>query len=371
MEFALVGTPFSGKSTVFDLLAASQSASPPAGPGLRRLTLKLPDPRLETLGKLLKPEKTTPISVSFLDPAPKGIEESKSRTGRADPFASMRGADALILVVRAFDSPEVPHPAGSVDPLRDISVMRSEMILADLLVLEGRLEKILRMAKVGKKPENPLEVPLLERCKEALETEKPLNDMELRKDEVRMLSGFSLMTVKPVLTVINVGERAPGDQAEQDPEKRRPGGTEAVLAEVLAKSPDTRPVAVCASFELELAELDPHEAREFMEAEGITKPGGERILELLPEVSGRITFFTVLGKEIRAWALAKGSTAVQAAGAVHSDMEKGFIKAETISWKDLVESGSAGAAREKGLIRLEGRDYLVRDGDVITVRFSS
>jgi GTP-binding protein YchF len=322
------------------------------------------------LADLFKPEKSTPISVSFLDPAQKGVEESKSRTGSVDPFSSMRGADALLLVIRAFDTPQAPHPAGSVDPIRDMSVMRSEMMLADLVVVEGRIEKILRMTKVGRKPENPLEMPMLERCKEALEAEKPLSDLELREDEIRILSGFSLMTVKPVLTIVNVGEGTVGKGEGEGPKDEGSGGQSAVMAEVLAKSPDTMPVAVCASLELELAELDPQEAREFMEAEGIEKPGGERILELLPEVAGRITFFTVLGKEIRAWALAKGSTALQAAGAVHSDMERGFIKAETISWKDLVSSGSAASAREKGLMRLEGRDYVVQDGDVVTVRFS-
>jgi GTP-binding protein YchF len=364
VEFALVGTPYAGKSTVFDLLAANQSVSPPHGLGLRRLTLKLLDPRLDALAALFKPEKTTPISVSILDPAPQGAEDAKGRAGRADPFSAMRAADALILVIRAFDAPQVPHPAGSVDPLRDISVMTSEMMLADLVVIEGRLERIKRMAKVGKPAENPLELPLLERCREALEAEKSLGDMDLRQDELKVLSGFALMTVKPMLTVLNVGERPPGEESGAD---RR----EALIAEVSAKSPDTWPVAICASLELELAGLDPQEAREFMEAEGIGKLGGERILELALKVAGRITFFTVLGKEIRAWALPKGSTALQAAGAVHSDMEKGFIKAETTSWGELVDSGSPAGAREKGLMRLEGRDYVVQDGDVLTIRFSS
>jgi hypothetical protein len=371
VEFALVGTPFSGKSTVFDLLAASQGVSPPSGPGLRRLTLKLPDPRLQALAEILKPEKTTPISISLIDPAPQKVEEAKSRTGRTDPFAPMRGADALLLVVRAFDAPHVPHPAGSVDPVRDISVMRTEMILADLVVLDARIEKIRHMAKVGKKPENALEMPLLERCRETLEAERPLSGMDLRDDENRLLSGFGLVSVKPLLTVINAGERSPVGETAEGEKEGDPARWKALLAEVQAKSPDTRPVVVCASLELELAELDPGEAREFMEAEGITEPGAERILGLLPEIAGRIAFFTVLGREIRAWLLVKGSTALQAAGTVHSDMERGFIKAETVSWKDLVAVGSQAAAREKGLIRLEGRDYVVRDGDVLTIRFSS
>ena len=314
VEFALVGTPFSGKSTVFGLLAASQGISPPAGPGLRRLALKLPDPRLQALAEIFKPEKTTPVSISLIDPAPQGTEEARSRTGRIDPFAAVREADALLLVVRAFDAPQVPHPTGSVDPVRDISAMRSEMILADLVVLDARIEKIQHMAKVGKKPENPLEVPLLERCREALEAEKPLIDLDLRDDENRLLSGFGLMSVKPMLTVINTGERPPAEEGLESGKGGDPALGKAVLAEVQAKSPDTRPVAVCASLELELAELDAGEAREFMEAEGITEPGAERILGLLPEIAGRIAFFTVLGKEIRAWSLVKGSTALQAAG---------------------------------------------------------
>jgi GTP-binding protein YchF len=363
VEIALVGLQFAGKSAVFDLMAAAVGAVPPPGAGLRRVTVQLPDTRLDRLAAVLKPKRTTRATVSLLDPAQSGVDEVRGRAGESDPLAGLRTSDGLVTVIRAFESPQAPHPAGSVDPLRDMRSVLSELILADLVVVDARAEKIQRLAKVGKKPENPNEAGLLERCRGALERETPLGALDLGPDDRKLLSGFSLMTLKPLLAVLNVGERNPTYSKEIP-------GREEILARFLGEFPDTSTVTVCAPLELELAGMDRDEAREFMEAEGIERLGGELILEALPGACGRITFYTVIRDEARAWLIPAGSTAAQAAGAVHTDMEKGFIKAETIDWRDLVECGSLAASRERGLLRLEGRDYVVRDGDVMTIKFS-
>lgn len=359
----MVGLQFAGKSAVFDLLAAAAGSVPPQGVGLRRLMIQLPDTRLDQLAAVLKPKRKTQATVSLLDPHQQGAEEGRGKADERDPFAGFRTADGLIAVIRAFESPHVPHPAGSVDPLRDMRAVLSELILADLVVVDARAEKIQRLAKVGKKPENPLEADLVERCKSSLEGESPLRSLDLGPDEKKLLSGFSLMTLKPMLAVLNVGEREPG-RAGAAPDR------DEILARFLSEFPDIKAVAVSAPLELELAGMDSDDAREFMEAEGIKRLGGEVILESLPWVCGRIAFYTVVKDEARAWLISEGSTAAQAAGAVHTDMEKGFIKAETIGWRDLVECGSLAGARERGLLRLEGRDYVVTDGDVMTIKFS-
>jgi GTP-binding protein YchF len=363
MEIALVGLQFAGKSTVFDLMAAAVGAAGPHGTGSRRLTVELPDTRLDKLAAVLEPEKVTQATLSLLDPAQSGVDEGRGRAVERDPLSDLRTCDGLIGVIRAFQSPLAPHPAGSVDPLRDMRGLLSELILADLVVVDARVEKIQRLAKVGKKPENPNEAGVLERCKSALESESPLKALNLGPDEKKLLSGFSLMTLKPMLAVLNVGERNPADSKEV-PDRGE------ISARFTSEFPDTSTVAVCAPLELELAGLSMDEAGEFMQAEGIERLGGELILEALPTACGRITFYTVVRGEARAWLIPKGSTAAQAAGAVHTDMEKGFIKAETIGWRDLVQCGSLAASRERGLLRLEGREYVVRDGDVMTIKFS-
>jgi len=357
LEFALVGPAFSGKSSVMDLLA--RGGDLPPSTALRKLTVKMRDPRLEALSAALEPKKTTPVTATVVDP-PAGASAT-SAEGSADRFAHARTADGLIAVLRAFTASEVPNPAGAVDPVRDMRALLSDLVLADFVVVEGRLERIARMRKVGKKPESPLEEPLLEKCRAALEDDNPLASLELQNGELRLLSGFGLLTLKPLLAVLNVGEAAPGD-----------GGAtrRAVLANFGDAFPDIRALAVCAPLETELAAMEEAEAREFMESEGIEVLGCDSIAQALGPTSGRITFFTVIRDEIRAWAVPAGTTALRAAGAIHSDMEKGFVKAEAIGWKELVECGSTSAAREKGLLRLEGREYVVRDGDVLTVRFS-
>jgi GTP-binding protein YchF len=359
VEVALVGLQNSGKSAVFDLLTGPGSLVPQTG-AERRATLKLADPRLEALTGTLNPKKTTQAALSLVDPPPAGRAEGR---GGADPFAPSRTADGLIVVLRAFDAPEVPHPADTVDFVRDMGTVRSEIILTDLVVLDGRLEKIEKLSKVGRKPENPQEVNLLERCRASLEAEKPLGELELSPPELKLLSGFGLMSTKPQMALLNVGETGAAVEGES-------GGAEALLAHFRASFPDTSVLPVCAPLELELAEMEPEDAREFMDAEGLERLARPAILEALTAVCGRITFFTVIKDEVRAWTVPDGATAAQAAGAVHTDMEKGFIRAEVIGWKGLVKYGSYAAARDGGDLRLEGREYRVQDGDVLTVRFS-
>lgn len=359
MELALIGLQNSGKSAVFDLIAGPDRSVPQTMPE-RRVMLRLPDPRLDALSRLLKPKKTTPATASVLDPAPGGKDEGREG---GDAFAGARTADGLIVVLRAFEAPAIPHPSDTIDAVRDMRGVLSELLLSDLVVVDGRLDKIARRAKVGVKPENPLEIKLLERCRASLENEEPLKELQLSPGETKLLSGFGLLSTKPMLAVLNVGESTPKpDGATPDRRKR--------LATFVEAFPGTAALSVCAPLELELAGMERGDAREFLEAEGIENLGGWAILEALPAVCRRVIFYTVVRDEIRAWTIPAGATAAEAAGAVHTDMEKGFIKAEIVGWEDLVALGSTAAAREKGLLRLEGREYEVQDGDVITVRFS-
>lgn len=359
MEVALVGLQNSGKSSVFDLLVGPGSSAPQTG-AERRAAIRVPDPRLEALSATLSPKKTTQAALSLIDPPPATLSAGR---GGTDPFASARNADGLIAVLRAFEAPDVPHPYDTIDVKRDMDAIRSEIILADLVVLDARLEKIGKLLKVGRKPENPLEQGLLERCKECLEAEKALGDISLSPPELKLLSGFGLLSTTSMLAVLNVGESGPG-------KGEGPSEREAILAQFRAAFPDIATLPVCASLEIELASMEPDDAEEFLRAEGLDRPGAPAIVETLTAVCGRVTFYTVIKEEVRAWTIPAGSGAAQAAGAVHTDMEKGFIKAEVIGWKELIDCGTVAAARDQGVLRLEGRDYRVKDGDVLTVRFS-
>ncbi len=358
MRFGLVGLPASGKTTVFQLLHRGKGEARPASAGVAIAQVKVPDPRLDSLAALFKPKKTTPVTIEYHDfHAPAKAMPSGTAL---DPqiLAQLRTMDALLVVIRAFEDARVPHVKGSVDPTRDMTLITSEFVMADLEIVEKRIGRIEENLKKGRKEENPKELELLKGCRERLEAGVPIRDLPLSPEEDRILKGFQLLTQKPHLYLFNTGETAPHLQDLPSPLQ------EACRHQATACL--TLPVKV----ELEMMELSPGEAEAFRKELGLPEPALDRLIKACYDLLGLITFFTVVGDELRAWAIPRGSTALKAAGTIHSDMEKGFIKAEVVSFEALKASGSLAEARRHGLLRLEGKDYSVQDGDILTIRFS-
>ncbi|MGB9722882.1 MAG: redox-regulated ATPase YchF [Chloroflexia bacterium] len=363
MHITLIGLPLSGKTTVFNALTGQREV---VGPGAGRMEahramVKVPDARLDWLAGLFRPRKVTPAEVCFVDLA--GIPQGTARQGLPAPFLAAIGeADALIHVLRAFENPRAPHPAGSVDPERDLALLDDEFLLADLAVVERRLERLEQ--EIPKLPRSEKEArqhehALLQRIKAALEEETPLRDLDILPEEEKILRGFNFLTLKPALILLNIGEERLGE-----------GET---LAQSLGTAYRHRRCAVaamCAEWEMELGELAPEEAAEFRQALGLFEPAASRIIRLAYDLLGQITFFTFVSEEVRAWPLRRGSTAVEAAGTVHTDMARGFIRAEVVHFEALREAGSLPEARRRGTLRTEGRDYIVQDGDICTFLFT-
>jgi len=359
MRFGLVGLPASGKTTVFQLLHRVKGEARPTSPESAIAQVKVPDPRLDFLAGLFKPKKTTPVALDYHDfhaPAkamPSGVT--------LDPhvLAHLRTMDALLVVIRAFEDARVPHVKGTVDPARDVTLIESEFVMADLEIVEKRLGRIEENLKKGRKDENPKEPELLKRCREKLEAGIPMRDPTLSHEEDRILRGFQLLTQKPHLFLLNTGE-TPSSRGEKVPEG---------LKEVLA-SKATALLALSAKIELEMTELSPEEADVFRKELNLPEPALDRLINACYDLLDLMTFFTVVGDELRAWAIPKGSTTLKAAGTIHSDMEKGFIKAEVVPFEALKAVGSMAEARRHGVLRLEGREYIVQDGDILTIRFA-
>ncbi len=363
MHVTLVGLPSSGKTTVFNVLTGQRVATglAAARPETHVAVVKVPDERLEGLAELFQPRKVTPAEVRFVDLA--GIAQGAAQQGLpAQVLAAFGEADALLHVIRAFENPLSPHPAGSVDPGRDLALFDSECLLADLAVVERRLERLeheIPKLPRGEREEREREQVLLRHLRQALESETALRDLELREEEDRLLRGFNFLTQRPVLILLNIGE-----------ERLDEAGA---LVQSLRQGYDHRyflMAEMCAQWEMELAELAPEEAAEFRRDLGLDEPAAGRIIRQAYDLLGLVTFFTFVSEEVRAWPLRRGSTAVQAAGTVHTDMARGFIRAEVVGYEVLREVGSIAEARRRGTLRMEGRDYLVQDGDICTFHFS-
>ena len=322
-------------------------------------SVPVPDARLVRLRDMYTPKKFTPAKVDYIDAPPVEKPRGGERGGLAS-LSALRDVDAFVLVVRAFEDPSVPHFMTTVDAPRDASWLAGELLLEDLAVVEKRLERIEKSLKVGKKPEDPQEYDALVRVKAALESERPARDAGLTPLQERAIRGFQFFTLRPWIVVVNVD-----DAALKEPEG-------SVIAPVLAKFSDPKPtvVALSAKTEAELATLPEAEAAEFMTMLGIQEPGLTRMIRLSYEVLGLVSFFTVGPDEVRAWTIRRETAAPEAAGAIHSDLERGFIRAEVIAYDDLMTAETMPKARERGLLRTEGRDYRVRDGDIVNIRFS-
>ena len=322
---------------------------------------KVPDARLDRLTAIYNPRKHVPATIEFTD----FIAAGKSGAAALVDVVGYKTADALVHVVRAFRDPAVPHPAGSVDPARDAQAMEDELILADLGVVERRLERLEKDSKKSKSAELEKERDLLLKCKSALENGQPLRSLGLAGEEFRRLRGFQLLSAKPLLLVINLDESDVAAAASVEEAAARPG-----LTAFLSRAA-TVAVPVCGKIELEIAELDPADAQAFLADLGLRESGLARVIRATYDLLGYISFFTVGEDENRAWSIPRGTVAQQAAGEIHSDIERGFIRAEVVAYDAFIARGSMTACKEHGEVRLEGKEYVVKDGDIINFRFAT
>ena len=353
MKAGIMGFPSSGRRTLFRLLTQTQDTSSMRGYEPKLGVLKIPDGRLSEVARIQHSLKETPATIEFaLIP---GLVKGESREKLDLP--SIRNVDILVQVARGFDEPSVPHPEGSVDPRRDLELMELELMMADLDLVTKRLARMETDLKKGQKPD-PREMAALEKAKTALSSETPLRDV-LTDDDQRRLRGFALLTAKPRLLVINIGE--------QD---LRMDWTETFKLRKWMDAPRTGLSHVTARIEAEITELPPEDALSFREDLGLEEGTAERLVHAAFDLTDMITFYTAEAKEARAWNIPQGTRAPAAAGTVHSDMERGFIRAEVVPFEVLIEEGSWNACKEKGRLRLEGKDYPVADGDVIYFRFN-
>ncbi len=369
MKAGIVGLPQVGKTTIFNLLTHGDvdTSSWGGGKGEAHIGVaQVPDERLERLAEIFKPKKVTHATIEYVDlPGLAPGEGKAALAGQAQDMASylnnLKNVDALVQVVRAFDDPNVPHLEGSVDPRRDIAAFELEMIFSDLSIVEKRLERLSKDLKKVKSAELELENAVLERFKAALEREQPLRELDLTPDETKRIKGFTFLSAKPLLIALNLGDadaaRIPNPAAEFRLEKQ-------------ASMRNVGITAVCGKIEAEIAALPPEDARLFMEDLGLAGSGLARIIQESYSLLGLFSFYTAGDPEVRAWTIPKNTSAQQAAGVIHTDFERGFIKAEVVSFQDMIEFGSFQAAKSKGVLRLEGKDYLVREGDVILFRFN-
>ncbi len=366
MQIAIVGLAGCGKTTVFNTLTRGHAET--GGYGGLQLNVgvvKVPDPRLERLAAVFKPKKIVHADVTYIDlPAPPASTEFHVGTEElpAEHLARLRDADAMIHVVRAWDDAAHPHFTGSVDPARDLESLDLEFILADLAMIDRRLGRLRDSGRHGTPAEreaNEREEVILTRLKPALEAGRPIRDEAMDADEEKALRGFRFLTQKPVLILLNVGE---GELAEA-----------AALVERIRGTYDHRHAmvdALSAKIEMELGELEPDEAAVFMEELGLAESALDRVIALSYRLVGLISFLTAGPDEVRAWPVPDGSNAVDAAGAIHTDLARGFIRAETIGYEELLAMGSIAEAKKHGKVRSEGKTYRVRDGDVIEILFS-
>lgn len=366
MQIAIVGLPASGKTTVFNTLTRGHAETGGyGGMTLHVGVVKVPDERLDRLAEIFHPKKIVHADVTYVDlPAPPASTEGRVGAEElpAEHLARLRESDALLHVVRAFDDPAVPHPAGSIDPARDLEALDLELVLADLAILDRRLERLQASGRHGTPAEreaNEREEAILHRLKAVLEAGRPIRDAGLAPDEARAIRGFRFLTEKPVLVLLNVGE------ADLPRAGEAVAGVEARYGHA-----QTTVAALSAKIEMELGELEPQEAAAFMAELGIGESGLARVIRLSYALLGLISFLTAGPDEVRAWPIPDGWTAVEAAGAIHTDLAKGFIRAEVVPYDDLVALGSTAEARRHGRLRAEGRSYVVRDGDVIEILFS-
>ncbi len=355
MRLGIIGLPQSGKTTVFNALTRGDKPTTLGGSRFEVHTavVDVPDGRVEKLVELFDPRKTAYAKVTYADIA--GLDSGASKNGFSGVLLNqLSQMDGFLEVVRCFESPVVPHPLGEVDPCRDIDILDAELLLQDLITVERRLERLSGERVRGGGREKPLierEVKLFEKLQAVLSAEKPLRDIELSLEEEKVLSGYGFLTRKPILLLLNVSDgQTPPD--------------------VTCPYQHCSVALLQGRLEMEIVQLDPEEAALFLMEYGIEEPGLDKVIHLSYDLLGLHSFFTVGEDEVRAWTVRRGATAFEAAGAIHTDLQKGFIRAEVVAYQDLIALGSMSEARAKGRLRLEGKEYILQDGEIMHVRFN-
>jgi len=351
MKLGIIGLPQSGKTTIFNALTRGNTPTTASAGRIEVHTavVDVPDPRVDQLSGMFKPRKTIYAKVTYTDIA--GLEGGTAKSGISGQLLNqLAQMDGFLHVVRCFESELVPHPAGSVDPARDVDTMLSELLLNDLVAVERKLERLADERRKGGSDKTVVErqIALFERLQAALSENEPLRKLEFTPDEVKELSSYGLLTRKPILTVFNLGEGQTPPAVELDHAS----------------------VSLQGKLEMEIAQLPPEDATIFMEEYGIEELSLSRMVGLSYDLLQLQSFFTVGEDEVRAWTVRRGATAHEAAGAIHTDLQKGFIRAEVIPVKELIELGGMNEAKAKGKLRLEGKEYLVKDGEIVHIRFN-
>lgn len=366
-QLVIIGLPSSGKTTVFNALTRAEAETGTFGAGADEpnlATVKVPDPRLDRLTEMFQPQRKVPADVQYLDVAgiAKGIAE-KGMSGQL--LGHLAQADALLHVVRAFEDPNVAHAEETVDPLRDIETLNLELLFSDLALVDKRLQRIasqLPKLRGQERDATEREQVVMTRLKAALEADTPLREVvqDLDPDDAKILRGFGFLTSKPLLILLNLGEDQIGDEGQQQVQDARERFTR----------PGVAVDALAGQIEMEIARLDPDDAAAFMADLGITESGLDRVIRLSFDLLGLIPFFTVGPDECRAWTIRRGATALEAAGEIHSDIQRGFIRAEIVGYDDLLAAGGINEAKKAGTFRREGKTYVVQDGDIINFLFN-
>lgn len=361
MQIGIVGLPNSTKTTLFNALTRSQVETQLTSSGqieVHKASVEVPDPRIPVLVEIFQPRKVTYARVQYNDVAGLRVGVGKDGSLTGELLNSISQSDALLHVVRAFEDERIPHPEGSVDAFRDFKALEFEFLISDLAIVEKRLERLAHdLDRKGSYPERKQdqeEQSLLERVKESLENERPIREMELSAEQAKMLRGFQFITAKPVLVAINVGDDGSEDPADYP----------------FQESDVLKVVCLRGALEMEISQLSGDDALIFLDEFGIDEPGLNRMIRMSYQLLGLQSFFTVGEDEVRAWTVSRGARAVEAAGAIHTDLARGFIRAEVVAYRDLVDAGSLAEARKKGKLRLEGKEYVVQDGDILNIRFN-
>jgi GTP-binding protein YchF len=353
MRLGIIGLPACGKTTIFNALTGEQL---PTGELIDRVEIHtavadVPDERLKALSRLYQPKKTTHTKVTYTDMG--GLKADAGREGLPGQLVNqLEQVDGYLHVVRAFEDPNIPHPSDSIDPNRDVAAMGQEFLLHDLVVVENRLERLAEEYQKGGRDRAQIEreQALFEKFSQTLSQDQPLRSLDLSPEEHKMLGGYGLLTIKPVLILVNLGE------GQEMPE--------------LALEWEAPVLGLQGKLEMEIAQIPEDEAADFLQEYGLDEPGRQRVLRASYEALNLQSFFTVAEEEVRAWKLKRGANALDAAGTIHTDMARGFIRAEIIQWDRLVELGGLAEARAQGELRLEGKDYRVQDGEVVQIRFN-
>jgi GTP-binding protein YchF len=364
MKIGIIGLPFVGKTTVFNALTCAQARVGEFSLGVKeanRGVVKVPDERVYKLATLYKPKKVTPAEVEYIDVGGL-VKETKEKASEGEFYHSLREVDALAHVVRVFQDENVMHVSGSVNLKRDVKNLDVDLILIDLDITEKRLKRLEKSVTSTKDDEEKKELQILQRFKESLDQGIPLREVELSPDEEKLIRGYAFLSLKPVLLILNIDETQHGEK-----EKLELECSELVISR---RAAGCSVCSICGKLEMELSQLEEKDRGDFMAELGIKESAIERVIDVSYNLLDLISFFTANENEVKAWPVASGIKAIKAAGVVHSDMERGFIKAEVIGFDRLWELGSTQKAKEKGELRLEGKDYVVQDGDVIFFRFN-